>query len=121
MFVAAVTGRTDPQEAQCFAARFFSLARLSRASFFSKSAFDTLRTMLSAWLSRSAGVSPGTFGATGNGFMRHHNTPETQVFCSPMVENGHSLLLRWNVQGCRLPLISQRFAQNMGNEHQINC
>jgi hypothetical protein len=44
-----------------FAARFLSLARLSRASFFSKSAFDTLRTMLSALLSRSPGVSPGTF------------------------------------------------------------
>ena len=44
-------------------ARFFSLARLSRASSFSKSAFDTLRTMLSALLNRSAGVLPGMFGA----------------------------------------------------------
>jgi hypothetical protein len=51
------------QEARFFVARFFSLARLSRASFFNKSAFDTLRTILSALLSRSAGVSPGTFGA----------------------------------------------------------
>jgi hypothetical protein len=57
------------QEARFFTARFLSLARFSRASFFSKSAFDTLRTMLSALLSRSAGVSPGTFGAAGNGFM----------------------------------------------------
>jgi hypothetical protein len=52
-------------------ARFFSLARLSRASLFSKSAFDTLRTMLSALLSRPAGVSPGTLGA---GFIHHHDT-----------------------------------------------
>jgi hypothetical protein len=51
-----------------FLACLFSLARLSRASSFNKSAFDTLRTMLSALLSRSAGVSPGTFGA-GNGFI----------------------------------------------------
>jgi len=35
-------------------ARFF-VVRLSRASFFSKSAFDTLRTILRALLSRSAG------------------------------------------------------------------
>lgn len=47
-------------------ARFFSLVRLSRASFFTKSTFEILRTMLSALLSRSAGVSPRTFGAGFN-------------------------------------------------------
>jgi hypothetical protein len=64
-----VTGLRGRQEARFFVARFLSLARLIRASFFSKSAFDTLRTMLSALLSRSAGVSPGTFGAAGSGFI----------------------------------------------------
>jgi hypothetical protein len=61
-------------ELRFFAARFFSLARLSRASFFSKPALDTLRTMLSALLSRSAGVFPGMFGAAGKGFMHLDRT-----------------------------------------------
>ena len=69
MFLGSHDRLRGDQEARFFVARFFSLARLSRASFFSKSAFDTLRTMLSALLSRSAGVSPGTFGAAGSGFM----------------------------------------------------
>lgn len=64
--------------ARFFVARFLSLARFSRASFFSKSAFDTLRTMLSALLSRSAGVSPGTSGAAGSGFMRPLYTVQRQ-------------------------------------------
>jgi len=67
MFIGAVTGQRGSQEARFF--RFLSLARLSRASSFSKSAFDTLRTILSALLRRSAGVSPGTFGAAGSGFI----------------------------------------------------
>jgi hypothetical protein len=52
-----------------FLLRFFSRARFSFASFFSKSFFDTLSTMRRALLIRSAGVSPGTFGA-GAGFIR---------------------------------------------------
>ncbi len=46
-----------------FFSRFFSLARFTRASFFSKSAFDTVSTMRSALLIRWASVLPGTFGA----------------------------------------------------------
>src|SRR6185312_3429654 len=56
------------QEAGFFAARFFSLARFSRVSFFSKSVFDTLSTIFSALLIRSALVLPGTCGA-GSGFI----------------------------------------------------
>jgi hypothetical protein len=62
------------QKARFFAARFFSLALLSRAFSFSKSAFDTFRTLLSALLSRSAGVLPGTFGAGRDLFMRHYDS-----------------------------------------------
>jgi hypothetical protein len=51
-----------------FLARFFALARLSRASFFSSSSFETVRTMRSALLMRWASVSPGTGGA-GSGFI----------------------------------------------------
>jgi hypothetical protein len=64
-----VTGLRSRQEARFLLARFFSLVRLSRASSFSKSALDTFKTILSALLSRSAGVSPGTFGA---GFITPH-------------------------------------------------
>ena len=57
------------QEARFLLARVFSLPRLCRASSFSKSVFDTLRTLLSALLNRSAGVSPDTSGAAGKGLM----------------------------------------------------
>ena len=57
---------------------FFSLARLSRAFSFRKSAFDALRTLLSALLNRSAGVSPGTFGA-GSGFMHQFLASAAEV------------------------------------------
>jgi hypothetical protein len=53
---------------EVFFVRFFSLVRFSRASFFSKSFFDTVSTMLSALLMRSASVFPGTCGA-GSGFI----------------------------------------------------
>jgi len=47
---------------QRFFARFFALARLSRDSFFRSSSFETVRTMRSALLMRSASVLPGTGG-----------------------------------------------------------
>jgi hypothetical protein len=79
MFISSRDRLRGDQEARFFATRFFSLDRLSRASFFSNSALDTLRTMLSALLSRSAGVAPGTFGAAGNGFipLRYYRNPVT--------------------------------------------
>ncbi len=83
MFVGSRDRVARSQRVRFFAARFLSLARLSRASFFSKSALDTLRTMLSALLSRSAGVSPGTSGATGNGFMRSYNTTRVSADLVP--------------------------------------
>ena len=72
-------GCATPQEVRFFVARFLSLARLSRASFFSKSSFETLRTMLSALPIRSDGVSPGTCGAAGNGFIFSLSEPNDGV------------------------------------------
>jgi hypothetical protein len=52
-----------------FLARFFrSRARFHFASSFSKSTFDTVRTLRKALSIRSASVLPGTFGA-GAGFI----------------------------------------------------
>src|SRR6266404_5937601 len=51
-----------------FFERFLSRARFVRASFLSRSSFDTVRTMRSALLMRPASVLPGTFGA-GSGFI----------------------------------------------------
>ena len=70
MIEASVTGFACDQEACFLLARFVSLPLLSRASSFSKSAFDTRRIMLSALLNRSAGVSPGTSGTAGNRLIR---------------------------------------------------
>ena len=102
-----MTGGPRVQEARFFAARFLSLARLSRASFFSKSFFDTLRTILSALLSRSAGVSPGTRGA-GDGLMaavyhRPFGAEAPLDLCWRANENTHEAVMCPSEEHCGLP------------------
>jgi hypothetical protein len=63
-----------------FLDRFFSCVRFRRASFFSRSFFDTVSTMLSALLIRSASVLPGTSGA-GAGFISIYPFVSSRSLC----------------------------------------
>ena len=63
-----------------FSDRFLRRLRLSCASFFNRSAFDTVSTMRSALLNRSPGVLPGTSGI-GSGFI----VPPLVILATPVV------------------------------------